>query len=221
MTTTKKVVTKGLLLLFGATVIAFAVTTDKDVNAKAVSVRGHQSVTGESHRHAQELRSISVDGKQIMLSKVYANQIDRLKRSGVTVFFPKYTPQRFCLASVSLVDAADPNPDYRIEFRDKNKMSFAIESAYTGIGDGPDGDKSLSGISEVFGPFTISVFKPGSEGNCSKNIYYLSSWMPDKKRMASEKRGEDPPKGRHYHFLGDGISDKEAVDIVKSLMPVD
>lgn len=213
----EKIVTKAILLLTGMTVCTFAAVA-KEANGKTVSRSSR--ATNKSWYHLGHVRTLSVNGKQITLANNYARRIDKLRSVGVTVFYPTYSPERFHLASITIVDATDPNLDYRLEFRDKNNLSFAVESCYSGIGDGPDGDRTLNGNSKMFGPFTIDVFKPGSEGNCSKNIYYLSSWMSDKKRLDSEKKGEDPVKGRYYHFLGDGLSDKEAINIVQSLTPV-
>lgn len=137
----------------------------------------------------------------------------KLKKSGVTVVYPSYVPARFTLDRVK-VDIADPkHPDYEIRFRARKHSSFTIASAFSGIGDGPDGSRAISGQSNVFGPFKIQVFKPNSEGNNTSEVYYLSDWMSLRKKQSKDRV-------RNYHFYGTGVKDSEAISIVKSLAPI-
>lgn len=154
--------------------------------------------------------TIFVDGKPISMKPEDAQRLKKVQKLGVTVVYPMFIPQRFKLDSVHLAEEEPAHPDYVLEFHEKNKNEFVIESAYSGIGDGPDGDRTIKGNSKFFGPFTISVFKPNSEGNSTKFTYYVSSWMQGKK--SQEKR--------YYHFLGSGVTDKEAIEIVESLQPI-
>ena len=149
-------------------------------------------------------------------------QLDSLRKIGVAIYYPSFVPPRFSSVTVTLTDAeADKKHfDYSIEFCDRKEHCFSIESAYSGIGDGPDGDRVLKGTSKIFGNFRIDVFKPFSEGNNTKDIYYLGSWMKDKKAADAEKKGTWTNDARHYHFLGTGITDQEAQKIVTSLVPV-
>ncbi|MBS2009970.1 MAG: hypothetical protein JST01_23170 [Cyanobacteria bacterium SZAS TMP-1] len=165
---------------------------------------------------------ITVGGKSITLSAAQTKVIKSFKDLGVPVYFPTAVPGRFTLSSIKIDSMGDKdNPDYVIEFQDKKHHSFTVASAYSGIGDGPDGDRSLKGKSKIFGPFTIDVFKPGSEGNGGKTVYYLGSWMQDKHTAEAEKKQKLPLKDcRYVHFLGDGVSDSESLAIVESLMPV-
>jgi hypothetical protein len=170
---------------------------------------------------AKTTGSVIVDGKPIPIDKVYADKLITFRKRGVPLYFPTYIPARFALALVKLdADEDEQHPDYKMEFKDKNNHGLAIESAYTGIGDGPDGDRQLKGTSKIFGAFRIDVFKPGSEGNCTKQIYYLSSWLSNKKAADAQKKELEPKDARYYHFLGEGVTDKEAIEIVQSLQPV-
>jgi hypothetical protein len=102
------------------------------------------------------------------------------------------------------------HPDFQLEFRDKGRFSFTVESVYTGIGDGPGGDRTLKVESKIFGPVEVDVFKPRSEGNDTADVYYLSSWVTTKKKVS-------PDATRHYHFFGTGLTDQEVVNVVQSL----
>lgn len=167
--------------------------------------------------------SPTVDSKTLALSDVYLKRLEGLRKLGVTVFYPTFIPDRFSLVSVKTVAESDcPNRDYQLRFCDKKHLCFSIESACGGIGDGPDGDRHLKGKSRVLGPFTIDVFKPGSEGNDTRLVYYLSGWLPDEKMVIATKKGVDANQhgGRYHHFLGHGVTDKEAVAIVESLTPI-
>lgn len=165
--------------------------------------------------------TIFVDGKPVSMKHDDARLLKKVQKLGVTVVFPTYLPQRFQLDSVHLAEEEPAHPDYVLEFHEKNKNEFVIESAYSGIGDGPDGDRTIKGNSKFFGPFTISVFKPGSEGNSTKTTYYVSSWMENKNPNKKQGEKANSREKRHYHFLGSGVTDKEAIDIVESLRPIE
>jgi len=165
--------------------------------------------------------SIIVDGKTITFDHASAQKVKTFRKTGAAFYYPTFVPARYTLSSVKFDKMGDPqHPDYQMEFCDKkHHFCFSIESAYSGIGDEGDGDRTLNGKSKFFGAFTIDVFKPGSEGNGGKNIYYLSSWLMDKKAIAADKKQMLISDTRFYHFLGKGINDKEAVAIVESLKP--
>jgi hypothetical protein len=157
--------------------------------------------------------------KPTAISKEQAKQrLKRLRNRGITVFYPNYVPARFSLVSAGSVPNTDcPNLDYALKFCDKNRLCFSIESACSGIGSAPGGDKSLNGRSKIFGRFRIEHFNP-TKGD--RSVYYLSEWWADEKIEFAEKKGISRGAGRYHHFLGYGVSDQEAVDIVKSLMPL-
>lgn len=169
---------------------------------------------------------VIVDGKFIVIKPTYGKQLNQFKKRGVPLYFPTAVPPRYTLSLVKLDEDEDKeHPDYKMEFRDQKHHCVTVESAYSGVGDGPDGDRHLTGASKVFGDFAIDVFKPGSEGNCTKDIYYLSGWLLPKRLKdvaeQAEKNGKMlPSDGRFYHVYGEGITDKEAIAIVQSLMPV-
>jgi hypothetical protein len=166
--------------------------------------------------------AIAVGDKTITLKGIYAKRLEDIKKTGVTVFYPTFLPPRYSLSSVTVSDS-EPDKlhhDYSLEFCDKKHICFSIESAYSGIGDGPDGDKTLKGKNKNLGPFSVYVFKPHSEGNDTNQIYYLSSWMEWKIKGLGGKPGSPSTGGRFYHFFGNGITDKEAVAIVQSLEPI-
>lgn len=162
--------------------------------------------------------------KPTAISKEQAKvRLKKISNRGVTVFYPNYIPARFSLVSAKRVsDSECPNLDYNLEFCDKNRLCFSIESACGGIGDGPEGDKTLTGMSRFFGRFHIYRFNPGSDGNDTNLVYFLSQWWKDQKMVIAEKKGLSPSRnsGRYHHFLGHGVTDKEAVAIVESLMPL-
>ncbi len=147
---------------------------------------------------------------------------DAVAIAGVMVLYPEFIPARFSLDAAS-TSATKYNEteyrDYAFRFCDAAGLCFSIESAYGEIGDGPDGDRSLTGTSEALGPFSIAVFNPGSEDNDTNHVYYLSDWLKDRKLIAAEKKGVWPSEGRYHHFLGHGVSDEEAVKILSSLKP--
>jgi hypothetical protein len=166
--------------------------------------------------------TIAVGDKTITLKGIYAKRLTDIKKTGVTVFYPTSVPPRYTLSSVTISDSEPDklHKDYSMEFCDKKQICITIESAYSGIGDGPEGDRTLKGKNKILGPFSVFVFKPHSEGNATNQVYYLSSWMDSKKNAPAEKSGVPHPERRFYHFFGNGISDREAVAIVESLMPM-
>ena len=165
---------------------------------------------------------IIVGDKTLTLKDVYVKKLEKIKKTGVTVFYPTFVPARYTLSAVTISDSPDgkPNYDYALQFCDKKHLCFSIESASWGIGDAPDGDRTLKGTSKVLGPFDMYVFKPGSEGNATKLVYYLSSWIEWKKKPVAQTKGNSASRGRYYHFFGNGVTDKEAVAIVESLLPI-
>jgi hypothetical protein len=172
----------------------------------------------------QTSESFIAGGKAIKLDHASAERVKTFRKTGAFFYYPTFVPARYSLSSIKFDSQGDvQHPDYQMEFCDKNHhFCFSIESAYSGIGDDGDGDRHLKGRSKYFGSFTIDVYKPGSEGNGGKNIYYLSSWLKDKKMTVAEKKSTLPTSSaRFYHFLGEGINDKEALAIVESLVPVE
>lgn len=189
---------------------------------KALSIE----VTKQPSKAPQHGASITVGGKTLTLNKSAVEQIQAMRKAGATAYYPAFVPTRF-----SSVPAAPPSkdddvdyekkyPNYQVEFANKQGLRFTVESAYAGIGDGPDGDKTLTGNSKYFGKFDLYVFKPGSEGNATKNIYYITNWLSDKQGQAAGKNHTWPKTARHYHFLGHGVTDDEALKIVQSLQPI-
>src|SRR6185369_8137395 len=72
----------------------------------------------------------------IRLSNKDLRQVEALKKSGVEVFLPTYVPPRFSLKDFT-VSKSEGDLDYAIQFCDSKKLCFSVESAATGIGDGP------------------------------------------------------------------------------------
>lgn len=171
-------------------------------------------------------RSITVAGKTVMLKEAYFKKLEKIRKLGVTVFYPAFIPARYSLASVTLSDDEfQRSLDYQIEFCDRHKLCFRIESADGGIGSAPDGDKSFKGWSKSLGRYYIERFDPDPKSKKDKQPYYLSEWMEDRKMVAAKRKGLklDPPRngGRFHHLVAYGVTDKEAVAIVKSLSPVE
>jgi len=165
-------------------------------------------------------KTIVVGSKTIPMSDANLKTIEKVKNVGVTVYYPTFVPARFSLRSVTTEDSLKDKKhlDYGLQFCNKQHVCFTVETAYWGIGDAPDGDKILKGKSNSLGPFEINVFLPRGK----QRLYYLSNWQPDKKMQESLAKKLDVPKseGRFYHFVGEGVTDKEAMAIVESLSPV-
>ncbi len=155
----------------------------------------------------------TADNRQIALNGKQWSRLMGVKKTGVTLVYPGFVPARFSLKDVKVISDDRTHPDYSLQFRDRRNHSFTVETAFSGIGDGPDGDRVLSGSSKLFGPFTIDVFKPRSEGNGTNETYYLSNWLTLKKKQPRDAV-------RTYHFYGTGLSDKEAISIMKSLTQI-
>jgi hypothetical protein len=162
--------------------------------------------------------ALAHDAKAVELDMKHLREISHL---GVAVFYPTYVPSRFSSSTIHVSSEAAEGKehfDYSLRFCDKSQVCFSVQSAWCGIGDGPDGDRTIYGTSEIFGRFSIYVFNPWSEGNGSGERYYLSQWL-DAKSANKPVREVGCPRGpqRHYLLLGNGITDKEAIAIVSSL----
>jgi hypothetical protein len=169
--------------------------------------------------------SAQAQSKQHLASISKEQTKQRLKsviNQGGTIFYPEVVPARFSLVGVhisSVVNQGKRSLEYSLEFCDKRRRCFSIQSAYGEIGSAPGGDRSLTGRSKIFGNFRIEHFNPTKNDN---HVYYLSEWWEDKKMMSAHKKGiwPSPNGGRYHHFLGYGVSDREALAIVKSLVPL-
>ncbi|HEY9712917.1 MAG TPA: hypothetical protein V6C72_05580 [Chroococcales cyanobacterium] len=158
---------------------------------------------------------VTVAGKALSLRAADIKKIRTLQKDGVTVFYPGSLPAGFKLSTVTIDNQDSKHPDYGLNFcNGKTKFCFTVETAHDGIGDGPDGDKTYNGKSKIFGKFSVDYFKPFSEGNGTKDDYYLSSWMRYK------KPGSASDQERFYHLYGNGITARQAVAIIESLAEV-
>lgn len=157
--------------------------------------------------------NVSTGSKTIKMDKGWVRQIRNVQKHGVDVFYPDFMPSRFKLSNMKFGGYDKAHPDYSLIFNAKGKHSITIESAYEGIGDGPDGYKKLKGKSKVFGRFGVNVFKPRTEGNDTDDYYYLSDWLESKKRVK-------PDAKRFYNLYGTGVKDKEVIAILESLTPL-
>ncbi len=122
-------------------------------------------------------------------------------------------PARFKLKYIRVPDKDPKHVEYRAVFNAKKRSSFTIETAYSGINKGPAGSRIISGHSNQFGPFKINVFKPHTKENKSKIVHYRSDWLKLKRKQSKDA-------ARFYHFFGTGVTDAEALAIVKSLTPI-
>ncbi len=148
-----------------------------------------------------------------------AQATERLKRSGVLEYYPRFVPARFSLVSVQFAFAGKgewPYHDYQLEFCDEARLCFTISTASGGVGDGPDGERLLRGRSKAFGPFFIDVSEREDPDNGEAHTYYVSSWLSDEPAR-NEKTMGDRSAHRVFQFSGYGVTDKEAVAIVESL----
>ncbi len=155
----------------------------------------------------------TVDNKKIPIREKQLRRVTRAKSAGVTFLYPTYVPARFKLKYIRVPDKDQKHVEYRAVFNAKKRSSFTIETAYSGIVKGPAGSRTISGHSNQFGPFKINVFKPHTKGIKTKSIYYLSDWLRLKRKQSKDA-------ARFYHFFGTGVSDSEAIAIVKSLTPI-
>lgn len=157
--------------------------------------------------------SVSTNSTTIKMDKAWVKQIRNVQKHGVDVFYPDFMPSRFKLKNMKFGGYDKAHPDYSLIFEAKGKHSITIESAYEGIGDGPDGYKKLKGKSKVFGRFGVNVFKPHTEGNDTNYYYYLSDWLESKKKVK-------PDAKRFYNLYGTGVKDNEVIAILESLAPL-
>lgn len=162
---------------------------------------------------AAESASVSTDSKTIPMKASWVKQIRNVQKHGVDVFYPNFMPARFPLSNMKFGGYDKAHPDYSLIFQGKGKRSITIESAYEGIGDGPDGYKKLRGQSKTFGRFGINVIKPHTEGNDTNDFYYLSDWLESKRKTTADAK-------RFYNLYGTGITDREAISILQSLTPL-
>ena len=166
-------------------------------------------------------------GRATPISKEQVKErLKSLRNRGITIFYPEFVPARFSLVSVRTDPESEcKNLDYELKFCDKNRLCFSLESECGGIGDSPGGDRALTGKSKLFGAFQIDVFKPWSDGNGTRHIYYLSEWLRDDRLVITKKTGVNRNRNAHsvrfHHFLGHGVTDREALAIVKSLRPLE
>ena len=156
---------------------------------------------------------VSTNSKSISMNASWVKQIKNVQKHGVEVFYPNFLPARFKLSNMKFGGYDKAHPDYSLIFQGQGKNTITIESAYEGIGDGPDGYKKLKGRSKVFGNFGVNVFKPHTEGNDTNEFYYLSDWLESKGKSSADAK-------RFYNMYGTGITDKEAVAILESLAPL-
>ncbi len=156
------------------------------------------------------------------LSKEQAKQrLQRILNRGVRVLYPEFVPTRFSLVSAKIIpDQECRSRDYELEFCDKNHLCFSIASLCAGLGDPPGGYKQLRGKSKLLGSFTIEVLKPWAEGNGSKHVYYISDWLNENEWVINGKKATTSNSSTQHHFLGFGVTDREALAIVQSLMPL-
>lgn len=157
--------------------------------------------------------SVSTSSKTIKMNKGWVRQIRNAQKHGVEVFYPDFMPSRFKLTNMKFGGYDKAHPDYSLIFEAKGKRSITIESAYEGIGDGPDGYKKLKGRSKIFGRFAVNVFKPRTEGNDTDEYYYLSDWLESRKKVK-------PDAKRFYNLYGTGVKEKEVIAILESLAPL-
>lgn len=156
---------------------------------------------------------VSTGATKIRMSADWVKRIKNVQKHGVEVFYPDFMPSRYKLTNMKFGGYDKAHPDYSLIFESKGKRSITIESAYEGIGDGPDGYKKLKGRSKSFGRFGVNVFKPHSEGNDTDEYYYLSDWLESKSKVK-------PDAKRFYNLYGTGVKDKEVVAIIESLAPL-
>lgn len=163
---------------------------------------------------AEQFTVVRFGNAQMKMKTRDVQTLGKVQKQGVTVVYPSFVPKRYVLTEVKVTAYEPKHPDYALTFKGPNKHSFVVETAFDGIGDGPDGYKRLSGTAAPFGKFGISVFKPHTEGNDTKEFYYISDWMELKKKPSKDAM-------RFYHFYGTGITDAESIAIMKSLAPME
>lgn len=173
-----------------------------------------QTTMSFSPAHAATNSAVpSVEMQKLALGKTFEQRLRGVQKFGVIVVYPTAMPERYKLKKVEIGGDDAKHPDYTLVFAGKGHHTLTVESAYTGIGDGPEGDKILNSQSATFGKGTINVFKPHSEGNGTADVYYLSDWGKPTRKVSKDAE-------RNYHVYGTGITDKEAVALVNSLTPI-
>jgi hypothetical protein len=163
---------------------------------------------------------------QASASELDFKRLHLLSQLGVKIYYPANIPARFSEVSIHTTVETDEKKkkhfDYSLSYCDKSNVCFSWETAWCGVGDGPDGDRKISGHSAIFGDFILYVFNPGSEGNGGPGIYYMSEWMEDQAAVhAGKKIGCNDGPTRHFLLTGNGLTDDEAIAVVESVQALD
>jgi hypothetical protein len=150
-----------------------------------------------------------------------------LKKLDITVLVPGWLPEGYRLkeANIDKTDAENGQvyPGYNLEYSNRKKGSFTLESARWGIGDRNldqnDRAEESQFQTKAYGPVYIIYFPPGKTG-VKKRI--TANWIRDEnmKSELAKKKDALAIKGRFHGFSGFGMTVAEFQKIVQSLHPI-
>ena len=158
--------------------------------------------------------------------------LDDLKKLEITCLVPGWLPKGYRLKSVD-IDYSDREgltdekahgfPAYNIEYSNRKKGSFTIESARWGIGDrnldGDDRAEETQFDTKTYSTIYIIYFPPGKTGVKQR---IKANWIADPglKAEAAGNASHIPVKTRYHGVSGFGMTVAEFEKIVRSLHPV-
>jgi len=157
--------------------------------------------------------------------------LDDLKKLDIICLTPGWLPEGYGVKKVEIhYENADGNEDakgtfpaYSLEYRNRQKSRFTIESAYTGIGDrNLDQDERAEESrfdTKRYGTVYIIYFPPGKSGVKNRIV---ANWIEDENLKAGKAKGGNALriKGRYHGVSGFGMTLAEFEKIVQSLHPI-
>ena len=158
-----------------------------------------------------------------------AATLDDLKKLEIICFVPSHLPQGFRLKTVEITyDEVGPDenkdqrfPLYSLEYGDKGKRTFSIESAREGIGDRNIMEEENAEETEIktpLGPMYL-IYRP--KGKNGRKDEIKANWIEDSNMKAENAKGmRHPILGRFHGFSATGIGVAEFTNIVQSLHPI-
>lgn len=169
----------------------------------------------------------------VLLPALFASApatLEDLKKLEIICFVPSYLPDGFRLRSVEITydaiqeyeDKNRPLPLYSLEYGNRRKGTFTIESAREGIGDRnllDTEDADETEIESPFGPMYLIYTPKGKNG---RKIEIKANWASDANMKAEKAKDQmaHPVLGRYHGFSATGITVTEFTKIIQSLHPV-
>lgn len=151
-------------------------------------------------------------------AKLSAAQVGKLLRLNAPIAVPTLVPSGFRVSGVSATRDTKTSPgfaiiDYRITYNGPGRKSFSIVSANEGIGDLFLAEQTLTGSNAYFEHgIEVGYMDDDVDGIPQKTV--ASQWMSSRRRYELKKGALST---QMYHFVGHGITPREALAIMESL----